>query len=95
VDEAQKYLDRIAKDIRGKQKSSTSKWIVILLSVSDIVTYNRNKPFQFYIIFNYSDCIYPFILIIIPPQTKFEGVYRSELVGRSVCRSVGFFVSGW
>jgi hypothetical protein len=25
VDEAQKYLDRIAKDIRGKQKSSTSK----------------------------------------------------------------------
>ncbi|KAH3849236.1 hypothetical protein DPMN_091632 [Dreissena polymorpha] len=27
--------------------------------------------------------------VVIPPQTKFSGVYRSELVCRSVCRSVG------
>jgi hypothetical protein len=33
--------------------------------------------------------IYPKISIFIPPQTKFEGVYRSELVGRSPGWSVG------
>jgi hypothetical protein len=32
-----------------------------------------------------------FIYFIIPPQTKFEGVYRSELVGRSVGRSDSSF----